>query len=666
MITHIALAILSDRIRVSSNYLIQAFEHQHVPANFLADSAAGAFLEHVTAKEVPLFARDNFQRAKRWIEACRRQHTDCQNFHKNTVSDRHQRPTRVIEVVGTKLRLRCDLGSDHFDYLVLSHMWDPDPSRQLRLLGENLEKFQQEIPRAELEATSTFKEAIQITRVLGCRYLWIDSLCIIQDSPSDWEYEARRMAIVYGNALCNLAFIFPPNKEESVVEPQPRKDTRSWSPCILRAASSSQRGVYLEGDMRNWRRHLDGGLPWLKQHHWPLFGRAWTFQEYLLCPRTLLIGHENLMWHCSEHFYDEILGPISERHKTTNVNPKRGKDMGKSRYFPHSIREITTATSLSVPGLLSFMKDWQDLVNEYRERRLTFAKDRVIAFAGIARAFQTIGKLTYLAGAWREILPLCLLWCIDKKSEAVVREQNKIPQGEMPAGIWAGQIEEHVVQSAPSWSWFSVPIYKVYQPRFLFDVDEVFVRSKSYLPTPLVYWDDIYWAKTRAFQFAYEPTNHFPEPKGFFDFAGLQVTLEIPILPIKADLPKDFNDQLALIRETCSSPDDQDLFWLPEFEYFPDIPAGRKSPPRNAVYALMAEFQTVRVAGIWNVQRRMAGLMLVPGEQAGTWVRVGAWKLRLKIKNIPVNPENMASVAQRWRQYSVISAKWNIGSITLG
>jgi hypothetical protein len=119
-------------------------------------------------------------------------------------------PTRVLEVSATTIRLRCGMAKSSFEYLALSHMWGENHSQQLRLLEANLLAFETEIPMHKLASSATFLEAIRMTRILGYRYIWIDSLCIIQDSSSDWEYEAARMAIVYGNAVCNIACLFPP------------------------------------------------------------------------------------------------------------------------------------------------------------------------------------------------------------------------------------------------------------------------------------------------------------------------------------------------------------------------------------------------------------------------------------------------------------------------
>jgi hypothetical protein len=52
---------------------------------------------------------------------------------------------------------------------------------------------------------STFQDAIRTARFLGVEYLWIDALCILQDSKEDWELESATMGKVYGNGLCNLA-----------------------------------------------------------------------------------------------------------------------------------------------------------------------------------------------------------------------------------------------------------------------------------------------------------------------------------------------------------------------------------------------------------------------------------------------------------------------------
>jgi hypothetical protein len=114
--------------------------------------------------------------AKSWIRACLTNHPHCQKFQRNTVSP-YEMPTRILEVGENSIRLRCDMTNETFDYLVLSHMWGEDHGQQLLLEESRVEEFQKDIPMHELATSATFREAIRATRVLGCRYIWIDSLC---------------------------------------------------------------------------------------------------------------------------------------------------------------------------------------------------------------------------------------------------------------------------------------------------------------------------------------------------------------------------------------------------------------------------------------------------------------------------------------------------------
>jgi hypothetical protein len=110
-------------------------------------------------------------------------------------------PARLIDLEafpGTKTRAVGDLRlvevvRDCPKYMTLSHYWGGNLEGKTTLLNlsQRLLRFRlQEIP-------PTFKDAVEITRRLGIRYLWIDALCIIQDSPTDWAEESVKMAEIY-------------------------------------------------------------------------------------------------------------------------------------------------------------------------------------------------------------------------------------------------------------------------------------------------------------------------------------------------------------------------------------------------------------------------------------------------------------------------------------
>ncbi|KAI8931875.1 hypothetical protein NX059_010779 [Plenodomus lindquistii] len=626
-------------------------------------SVSNGFGQYLTAKKVPRYPQDNVGQAKKWVRTCLADHDRCRTFQEETVDSR-QRPSRVLEITETSARLRCVMQNTEFEYLVLSHMWGDQHEEQIQLLESNLDKFQVNVPWDELCASAIYKEAIRITWTLGYRYLWIDSLCIIQDSDPDWQYEAGRMAIVYGNAVCNISTLFPAQSDTVTTQ---RTDPRDWSPCILREATPFRPGLYIERP-----RPANDLPPWLIQSEWPLFKRAWTFQEYLLSPRNLLVGHTNLMFQCSELFYDELLGPqgdgngmLVNEEKSTKVT---GIDFGKTRYFPSALTRVASAASLTDVPVLLFIEDWLKVFNEYRARNLTYASDRVIAFAGIARAFSHLGSLTYLAGAWKECLPLCLLWYLDKKPTNIAMQDNNLPDASNLT--YTPIIHEDVhdpTTTIPSWSWFSAPVYKYHNIHFLLCSDELSLRRKANLTPSTVNFENIFFATCTSYCFPKTPADTLPPhpQSSFSDFKKLEVTLSTRTLPIKFNLPRDLSAQLARIRHLTTHPEDSHFDCDPVFTYHHDnLLHPRRNPPRNALLALMAEIQIVRVAGKYGVQRILAGLVLVRSEEEeGTWKRVGVWKLKVKIWGVGVEEGSVRGVAERWRGYEIVGGSWGRGDV---
>lgn len=90
-------------------------------------------------------------------------------------------------------------------YLTLSHAWGIDP-KFLTFTRENLHQFQQSIPHSAADFNQSFRDALRLTVGLGYNYIWIDSLCIIQEkSALDWAAECPRMGLIYSNSDLNLS-----------------------------------------------------------------------------------------------------------------------------------------------------------------------------------------------------------------------------------------------------------------------------------------------------------------------------------------------------------------------------------------------------------------------------------------------------------------------------
>lgn len=102
--------------------------------------------------------------------------------------------------IGFPQRLYVTKGEKE-SYICLSHCWgDFQP---IRTTTTNIEDHKKSIPWQFLP--QTFQDAIDLTRFLSIRYLWIDSLCIIQDDRDDWAKESAAMASVYGNSYLTIS-----------------------------------------------------------------------------------------------------------------------------------------------------------------------------------------------------------------------------------------------------------------------------------------------------------------------------------------------------------------------------------------------------------------------------------------------------------------------------
>jgi Heterokaryon incompatibility protein (HET) len=136
------------------------------------------------------------------LENCVTSHQGC----KNTLEISKIRPTRLIDVgadqAGSQI---CLIQTDGISspYIALSHRWGT--TWHLTTTKSNISEMQQGIRLQDLPRT--FSDAVSITRKFGIRYLWIDSLCIVQDDPKDWEIEASRMAGVYSGSYITIAAI---------------------------------------------------------------------------------------------------------------------------------------------------------------------------------------------------------------------------------------------------------------------------------------------------------------------------------------------------------------------------------------------------------------------------------------------------------------------------
>jgi hypothetical protein len=312
----------------------------------------------------------------------------------------------------------------------------------LRTTSDTLPSHLHEIPFSDFP--KLFQDVVAICRALSVQYLWIDALCIIQDSTEDWEIQSSQMARIYSDSLLTIAASSCANTDETLFSDRwTNSSTLFGDHCRLGIQSVA---VESEGYNFCMRPFIDlaharfSELDNAKMHFTdaPLMTRAWAYQERLLPPRTLHFHAEELVWECKTGVRCEC-GSLDE------------DDLRKAEYYNLENAEIILNSGAWLKSLASQVENpeishdilssiWMDLVSEYSGLILTYEKDRLAALSGLAAKFTNTSLGEYLAGIWTNMLPVGLLWV------TVRLDESHFPQRDV------------YQPSAPSWSWASVPL----------------------------------------------------------------------------------------------------------------------------------------------------------------------------------------------------------------
>jgi Heterokaryon incompatibility protein (HET) len=280
-------------------------------------------------------------------------------------------PTRLLELssTGTRLRLGKELKGP-IKYATLSHCWG---SLSFTTLNEaNVAQFLQNIPHEILPRT--FQDAIEIALYLGFKYLWIDSLCIIQDSTSDWNYESSLMTSVYGRSTLNIAASGAVDGSTGCFI----DCEESWR-CLVKEKSTEA------GKSRILMAYADEGQEFPQRMvRMPLWNRAWAVQERILPRRTIFFTTKEVFWECDNGLVCETF-------------PNVGHVLDSHGWGASSRRSMT-------------LHDWMGFVYTYATCALTKSQDKLVAISGIAKLIHKQIEDEYIVGLWRQDLEYQLLW----------------------------------------------------------------------------------------------------------------------------------------------------------------------------------------------------------------------------------------------------------------
>lgn len=407
--------------------------------------------------------------AKIWLEKCDTDH-NCETLRTQSTLDPEWNPKRLIDITDTAvprlLEPHLELPRHLCRYATLSHCWGSNPDF-ITLTTENFAQFCQGITIDNLP--KSFRDAITVCSHLNIRYIWIDSLCILQDSHPDWLLHAAEMSTVYQNCYLNLSLDAAENPRQGAFM---RRNTDVLQECCAfstiprnlgqsdmgRADSSgsdsdsagnsgdssdtihsdresdksspseagSSRGDSLKASEEMLRclvfaPQLDYWMAIMREL--PLSRRGWVVQERLLSPRVLHFTDDRIRWECeNERSLQEGLphglpetGDSFDQYARHEFDcfPERFPERSKWDHFTH----------------------WEGITRVYSQCLLTYPeKDKLVALAAVAQRFAAVFSEDYYAGHFRENMPFDLAWY-------VIRRRS-------------GQYSS--IRRHPTWSWTSV------------------------------------------------------------------------------------------------------------------------------------------------------------------------------------------------------------------
>ncbi|KAK3493391.1 hypothetical protein B0T13DRAFT_496730 [Neurospora crassa] len=295
-----------------------------------------------------------------------------------------------------------------------THSWSISTKpHNLKLGTENMTQLQDRIPLDD-RLSKTFRDAMKITQQLGCRYIWIDSLCIIQSgikAGDDWKREGLTMSDVYGHSRCNITALGTGGNDGCYT---PRNPLQT-SPCYIKVCDDKS-AIYAESVLSS--RAVYFGAP---QLFWECrrqaFAESWPFktgtprvQQRLTEPTLRATGDTPSS---SKTVFEALCN--AEEQQTDGSHEQNDREK-------HLIEH-------TFPSFLC----WEKIVKTFIGTSLTFTSDRLFAMAGIARAIEHFRSFTYVTGTWRELYPLDLLWRFTRE----LGERKNVVSG----------------SKAPSWSW---------------------------------------------------------------------------------------------------------------------------------------------------------------------------------------------------------------------
>ncbi|KAK8129202.1 heterokaryon incompatibility protein [Apiospora kogelbergensis] len=338
----------------------------------------------------------HFKLLKQWLGECDLKHKSCCTDESRSLN----MPTRVLEVHENFLRLRVSATVTPDRYVALSHCWGVvEPTKRFCTTKANFDELTRAIDLDKLP--QNFQDAVTVTLGLGIRYIWIDSLCIVQDNTEDWYQESARMERVFSDAYCTIGASSAKSSIDGFLAPRQKRNH-------MKLSNPGKADLFVCYDIDNFHQDVELG---------PLSQRGWVMQERALSRRSIYYTTTQVYWECGAGVRCETLSRLQKY---------VAKFLGDAKFPTFALGFFRDGRQVLV----------QDLFERYSRLAFTRSTDRAVALLGLQRRMAKAFRTYAAYGMFSAFFARGLLW---RRGDVQLMTPIHWPK-------------DHYV---PSWSWLS-------------------------------------------------------------------------------------------------------------------------------------------------------------------------------------------------------------------
>jgi hypothetical protein len=252
-------------------------------------------------------------------------------------------------------------------YCALSYVWGS--TERFASTTQNLQELSANQALKGLNLPKTIMDSIRFCQEIGCKFLWVDSLCIVQDDEESKQGQIDSMDVIYSHAYLAIIAAAGDNADTGIPPFGSARFPSNHSLVMIQtskgtlAASLSPQIASDEIASSTWS------------------SRGWTLQEYALSRRVLFLTGSFVFFRCAKRLFCEDFG-----HGWTGFSNLRGDNLAWDLPVPPFYRQMQDPHR-------HYTKSFSALLANYVGRNLRYEKDILAAFTGILlRTEWSIGR----------------------------------------------------------------------------------------------------------------------------------------------------------------------------------------------------------------------------------------------------------------------------------